>query len=129
MNTTVGIMLNRTYGDGWGVWLNLVHNLTKRGFRDFFNCPFSSLPLGMYVGYFFAYLIFYAFGRHSLNRQNVYLLRPASVYWFVFFLGPASVGLIGAVITTTLETTWWAFFALWYIIGLILGITALHERH
>jgi hypothetical protein len=43
LKTTLGTILDETYGDAWKKWFKLMHNLGRRNFRDIYR-PFSCLP-------------------------------------------------------------------------------------
>ena len=61
----------------------------RRGFLD--PNPYNIMLVSLYMGFFFAYLIYYAFARHSLDQTR---LRAGLM--FVFFIVPPILGLWGA---------------------------------
>jgi len=75
-----------------------------------FSEPFNGFLVSMYLGFFFAYLLFYAFSEEAQFRGWL---------WFSYFLVPAILGSLGALgyLGFLSNFIWGTALILWYLIG------------
>lgn len=123
-NEVYNYTMNDIYGQEWPLYSNILKTI---GAGILKVTPFSIMPICQFWGFLIAYLIFYAFGCHSLDEDKVQLCSrkmPKWIYWLSFFLVPAILGIVGATLGAwkvqyELCMLGWVFLAGWYLIWLL----------
>jgi len=97
-----------TYNIPWQLRNLMSHCVSIALFN--FSEPFQGFFVSMYLGFFFAYLLFYAFSEEAQFRGWL---------WFSYFLVPAILGSLGALgyLGFLSNFIWGIALILWYLIG------------